>query len=105
MKRIGISVKDLDTHRNIFNCLNKTIIFNDIGFDIIEHTPEHLITKMSNFVYDPGAKAPEFLKFLETAYSGDHGLISYTLKYLASAISGLSEDSIDRKSTRLNSSH
>ncbi len=94
LRGIAVTAKQLDTKANYFNCQNKTLIFNNKDFTVTDHDPAHFITKISNFTYDPAAFASFYEDFEKLIFMNDAGLIDFSRKYLASAISGHLEDSI-----------
>lgn len=55
---------------------------------IIEHSPEHYFSKLTNAEYDLHAECPLWLKFLEDIFAGDKDLIRYVQKAVGYSLSG-----------------
>lgn len=55
---------------------------------IIEHSPEHYFSKLTNAEYDLHAECPLWLKFLEDIFTGDKDLIRYVQKAVGYSLSG-----------------
>ncbi len=72
--------RDLDADNMLFNCENVTLRFRKVEaeeskgnqhpvyglqVDALKHDRRHRITKMAPVIYDPKAKCPKFLEFME----------------------------------------
>jgi putative DNA primase/helicase len=74
-KRISVTGYELDADPYLFNCQNGTIDLR--SGELLPHDPEMLITKISPVSFNPEAKAPQFLQFLEKIMCQNRGLIDY----------------------------
>ena len=72
---LGCLVENFDNKEYLFNCENGTFDLNTNVF--IDFKPDDLLTRKSNVVYDPHAKAPRWNQFLEEVFLGDQELIKY----------------------------
>lgn len=81
-------VKSEDFDRNIwlFNCRNGTYDLKNGYFR--KHSPDDLISKMSNVVYDENAESPDFEKFLSEILLNDKDKMRYLLSALGYALTG-----------------
>lgn len=68
----------LDADRDLLNV--KNCVINLRTFEIIEHTPELLLSKVSNVVYNPGIKSPDFEKFISEIMQDEEDKIHYLQK-------------------------
>lgn len=75
---IFISNSDLDGNGNYFNCQNGT--FDLSSLDLLPHNPEHLISKISNVIYDPEANSQDWERFMADVMQGNDNLILYMQK-------------------------
>jgi putative DNA primase/helicase len=81
-----IKAKLLDADPFALNCLNGTI---DLRTGKLRpHDPDALITKLTPVAYDPRAKAPRWMKFLDELFNTDRDLISYTQRSVGYSITG-----------------
>ncbi|KAF5059812.1 hypothetical protein DSECCO2_332320 [anaerobic digester metagenome] len=81
-----ITNEDLDNDIFAFNCLNGTLDLRT--FEFKNHTPDDLLSKISNVVYKPDAKSPEFERFLQDVMMGDAEKIKYLQKLLGHSLTG-----------------
>lgn len=81
-----IKTEQLDKDSFLFNCQNGVMDLNKLEFR--EHSPNDLLSKISNVHYDPSAASPDFEKFLDQVMQGDQEKIQYLQKILGYALSG-----------------
>jgi putative DNA primase/helicase len=79
-----ISEFDADSH--MLNCANG-IVDLKTG-KIVPHSREQLFIKQSSVSYDPKAKCPRWLLFLEEVFGGDAELISYIKRAVGYSLTG-----------------
>ena len=85
--------EDLDKDDYLLNCENGVLDLRPGGPKFMPHSPDLLISKKANVVYDPEAKAPRFERFLSEVMEGNskgtgdllleydsHGLIGKALE-------------------------
>jgi len=75
---------DQDTHK--LNALNTTLDLKS-GLMYAHHRPDH-ITRRIEVIYNPDAKCPRWMKFLEEIFSGDMDLIDYVQRAVGYSLSG-----------------
>ncbi|MDD3187795.1 MAG: phage/plasmid primase, P4 family [Bacilli bacterium] len=63
------SNNNLDKNDDLFNCQNGT--FNLATFEFKEHNPNDMLSKISNVIYDPKAKADRFKSFINEVLEDD----------------------------------
>lgn len=80
----AISSEDFDRDGNLLNCRNCTIDLKT--FNILEHNPEHLLTKCCNVDYKEGARSVQWEKFLDDIMMGDTEKIRYLQKICGYAL-------------------
>ena len=73
-----ISNKDLDSNRDLFNCLNGTL--NLKTFEFRDHDPADLISKIANVKYAPGVRSALWENFIYTVMQGNLDKIWYLQK-------------------------
>ncbi|WKY47155.1 phage/plasmid primase, P4 family [Eubacteriaceae bacterium ES3] len=81
-----ITNEDLDKDIFTFNCLNGTL--NLKTFEFKDHSPDDLLSKISNVIYNPDAKSPEFEQFLDDVMMGDTEKIRFLQKLLGHSLTG-----------------
>lgn len=75
-----ISHNDLDNNDDLFNCQNGTLNLKTLEFK--QHNSNDMLTKISNVVYNPSAKATRFTEFLDEVFENNKELIDYIQKIL-----------------------
>lgn len=80
-----VSSREFDTNRDLLNCQNGT--FNLKTGELLEHSSEHLISRISNIIYDPEANSPLWDKFVRDIMMDDPIKISFLQKCLGYSIS------------------
>lgn len=86
MHYVPIMPSQLDRHKGHINTPAGAIELKTGR--IIEHSPEHYFSKLTNAEYDPHAECPLWLKFLEDIFAGDKELIRYVQKAVGYSLSG-----------------
>ncbi len=76
----------LDRNDWLFNCKNGTYDLKNGTFR--SHSPDDLLSKMSNVVYDPNAASPDFEKFLNEIMCGCEEKKAYLLTALGYSLTG-----------------
>ena len=85
-KAVAITSDQLDTNPWLLNTENFTIDLKT--FEAREPSREDLITKSAGAVYDPSAKCPIWLQFLDKIFRGDKDLISYVQRAAGYTLTG-----------------
>ena len=78
--------KEFNSHKQLFNCTNGTYDLESGGFR--NHSPEDMLTDISNVTYDPNAKCPRFNKFIDEIMECDIDKANYLLEAMAYCLSG-----------------
>lgn len=86
MHYVPIMPSQLDRHKGHINTPAGAIELKTGR--IIEHSPEHYFSKLTNAEYDLHAECPLWLKFLEDIFAGDRELIRYVQKAVGYSLSG-----------------
>lgn len=86
MHYVPIMPSQLDRHKGYINTPAGAIELKTGR--IIEHSPEHYFSKLTNAEYDLHAECPQWLKFLEDIFAGDKDLIRYVQKAVGYSLSG-----------------
>lgn len=67
--------REFDAAPELINFINGTY---DVEKDqFYEHSPSHLLTQQIKYNYNPAAKCPKWLEFLDTTFNGDQELIKF----------------------------
>lgn len=85
-KGVAITSERLDTNPLLFNTQNLTIDLKT--FEAREPSREDLITKAAGAVYDPSAKCPIWMRFLDKIFQGDKDLIGYVQRAAGYSLTG-----------------
>ena len=85
-ERIAISPNDLDLNPWLLNCMNGTIDLRT--GELKDHDKSDLITKSIPVIYDPNAKCPKWLKFLDRIMGGNQKLISFLQRTAGYSLTG-----------------
>jgi len=83
---IAIDPEELDTDKWLLNCSNGTLDLHTA--DLYPHDSQRLITKLAPVDYDPQARCPEFLKFLDSIMQGRESLIKFLQKAIGYSLTG-----------------
>ena len=86
MHYVPIMPSQLDRHKGHINTPAGAIELKTGR--IIEHSPEHYFSKLTNAEYDPYAECPLWHRFLEDIFAGDKELIRYVQKAVGYSLSG-----------------
>ena len=81
-----VEANDFDRDPYLFNCQN--CVINLRTLETIDHSPDLLLSKVSNVIYDATAKSPDFEKFLFEIMIGDKGKIEYLKKIFGYSLTG-----------------
>ncbi len=73
--KMFITQTDFDKNKELFNCQNGTL--NLKTFEFTEHTPNDLLSKISNVVYNPNAKCPIFDNFINEIMQDNQNKINF----------------------------
>lgn len=83
---LAVVSDDLDSDPYLFNCLNGTI---DLRTGRLrDHDPADVITRLAPVEYDPLAKCPRFLRFVERIFGSDQELIGFVQRWHGYALTG-----------------
>jgi putative DNA primase/helicase len=78
--------EELDTQPFLFNCLSGTVDLRTGR--LYEHNPKQAITMLSSVKWNPDAKAPRFLRFLDEIFDGDQDTIHFLQKTIGYTLTG-----------------
>lgn len=81
-----ISMREFDLDPYVFNCKNGTLHLDTMEFT--EHKASDRLTKLSDVIYDPGAKCPRFDYFVGEICEGDADKERFLQKAMGYALSG-----------------
>lgn len=81
-----ISRESLDKDLHLFNCQNGTL--NLKNFEFKPHSPNDLLSKISNVTYVESAISPQFEKFINDVMQGNVQKIDYLQKLLGYSLTG-----------------
>jgi P4 family phage/plasmid primase-like protien len=83
---MSVRSDDFDAHPYLLNCQNGVIELKT--GKLLPHSPDMLLTKICNTVYDSSAMCPEWMKFLNTIFLGNENLISFIQKAVGYGMTG-----------------
>jgi putative DNA primase/helicase len=86
LEGIPILTDDMDKDLWAINCMNGTI--NLKTGEIKPHSREDLITKIINVEYDPKAKCPQWIKFLDQIFNSNKDLINFIQRAVGYSLTG-----------------
>jgi putative DNA primase/helicase len=81
-----VNISDFDKQGHLFNCKNCTLDLRT--FTPHPHTPEDFLTKVSNVVYDSGARCGRWENFINEVMDGDAGAGEFLQKALGYSLTG-----------------
>lgn len=87
--RVVVTMDKFDTDKNLFNFINGTYDLKNHLF--LPHDKENFITRQVSYEYDPSAKCPNFLAFLERIFKSRKDkeiIIDYLQKALGYSLTG-----------------
>lgn len=79
-----VTAEDFDRHGEYYCCQNG--VFDLDRLELLPHSPEQMLSKISNVIYNPDAQAPRFERFLQEVMEGDSLKIEYLLKAFGYAL-------------------
>ena len=79
-----VSQNDFDRDGKLFNCQNGVLDLE--AFQLLPHSPDYLLSKISNVVFDPDARSPRFERFIDEVMLSDKDKITYLQKTLGLAL-------------------
>ena len=85
-KSVTVKMDAFDRDRYLFNCHNGTIDLRTLEFR--PHSPSDRLTKVTEVDYDPDAKCPRWISFMDEVFEGDQDRIRYLQKAIGYAMSG-----------------
>ena len=80
------SFEEFNKNDYIFSCANGVIDLET--YDLLEHSPQYLITQSSKVSFDVEGECPAFLKFLDEITGGDENLKDYLQKLVGYCLTG-----------------
>ncbi len=83
---IPVLPEDLDKDPYLFNVKNGTLNLRTGELQCAQRA--NLLTKTTTVAYNPGAKCPQWLAFLDRIFSGNQSLISYIQKMAGYSLTG-----------------
>lgn len=86
---VPVSQDEFDIQPNLFNCLNVVLDLNTGR--AIDHSPELMLTKITNVNYNPDAKCYRFDKFMKDIMFGNEEKIKYLQTLFGYAMAGTNE--------------
>ena len=86
LKGVPVSPGDMDQNPDLLNLRNGTL--NMRTMELREHRREDLLTKLIDIDYDPDAKCPFWLEFINKVLDRDEDLIRYVQKACGYSLSG-----------------
>lgn len=86
-KNIAITPSMLDSDQWILNVKNGVLDLKN-GGQFLSHDPAHLVTKLAPVVFDPNAKCPLWLAYLDDAMQGNKNVIDFLQRMAGYALTG-----------------
>jgi len=84
--QLAKSLDAFDTSPMLLNCENGTV---DLRTGVLQdHSPDDLLTQVANVSFDPEAKCPKFLEFIDQIMGGDEELKKYLQMAIGYALTG-----------------
>lgn len=85
----NVKMEDFDRDKNLLNVQNGVI--NLKTFELLEHDPDMLLSKVCNVSYNPEASSLMWEKFLNDVFEGDQQKIEYLQRLFGYALTGDSQ--------------
>lgn len=83
---VALLPEDFDKNPMLVNVLNGTI---DLSTgNLLDHDPDHLITKLAHVQYDPDAQCPQFVEFMGRIMAGNRERIAYVQDAIGYSLTG-----------------
>ena len=83
---IVVSMSDFDKDINLINCLNGVVDLKTKT--LLDNQKHRLLSKLANVTYDPKAKAPLFINFMNQIFGNDRELIQWVQRALGYSLTG-----------------
>lgn len=86
---VSVVKAELDNHSFLFNCSNGVLDLKK--GKLLPHNRDLLLTKIANVTYDPTAKCPSWLKFLDSIFEDQEGkeeIIEFLQKAIGYTLTG-----------------
>lgn len=83
---LSISPDKLDCHKWVLNCENGMLNLKD--GKLYGHHKDNYLTKMVNASYNPDAKCPRWVQFLDEIFGCDEGLIGFVQRAIGYTLTG-----------------
>lgn len=83
---LAATIDDFDINPWLLNTRNVVVDLHT--GEVLQHAPEHLLTKQVNAIYDPEATAPLWKRFLDDIFCDDDGLLRWVQKALGYSLTG-----------------
>lgn len=87
---LGCLAENFDNRQYLFNCDNGTLDLNTNTF--VDFKAEDLLTRKSNVIYDPNAKAPRWEQFLKEIFLDDNELIKYMQRVIGYSMTASTQE-------------
>src|SRR5215470_14227735 len=72
---MGVSVNEFDVKPELINCINGIVDLRTKT--LIPHSPAEKHLQRTRVIYNPNARCPKWLKFLDEVFEGDNALIEW----------------------------
>lgn len=83
---LSVLSESLDSDPWLLNCLNGTL--NVRTGELRPHDPADLITRLAPVRFEPAARCPRFMDFLDRIFAGDEDLIAFVRSWHAYCLTG-----------------
>ena len=84
-----VSYEEFDVQPHLFNCQNGVIDL--MSGELLPHSPELMLSKVANVVYDPQAKCERFDSFMDEIMCGDAEKVKYLQTLFGYTLGGTNE--------------
>ena len=82
---LGVKDQEFDSDHDLIGCQNGVL---NLRTGELSQQPGSIVTRRIAAVYDPNAKCPQFLKFLNEIFKGDQEVISYLRRCMGYTLQG-----------------
>jgi putative DNA primase/helicase len=89
---LRIDYEELDQNKHLLVVANGTVDLR--SGELLEHSPEHMMTHRIPFNYEPDANAPRWNRFLQEIMCGDEEMVDYLQRLFGYATTGHTKESI-----------
>lgn len=83
---LPVEKERFDLHKALFNCQNGTLDLNSL--ELLEHNSNHMLSKISNVIYDTNAKCERWEQFVDEIMDSDKEKIDYLQRILGYCLTG-----------------